>query len=72
MLLQGDSDKTVETALQQGSWGHPERGWAWGRRGDQPAPNVGKDSRQEEKGTTEDEMDGWWMTAVALYSCTFC
>lgn len=29
MLLQGDSDKTVGTALRQGSWGHPERGWAW-------------------------------------------
>ena len=22
-------------------------------------PDVGKDRRQEEKGTTEDEMDGW-------------
>lgn len=32
MLLQGDSDKTVGTALRQGSWGHPERGWAWGSR----------------------------------------
>ena len=30
------------------------------------APDAGKDSRQEEKGTTEDEMVGWHHDSVDM------
>ena len=35
-------------------WARDVKNWLFGKD-----PDAGKDSRQEEKGTTEDEMVGW-------------
>ena len=47
----GRTDAKAETPIL---WSSDEKNWLiW------KAPDAGKDWRQEKKGTTEDEMDGW-------------
>ena len=47
----GRTDAEAETAI---FWPHDAKNWLIGKD-----PDTGKDQRQEEKGTTEDEMVGW-------------
>ena len=50
-LFTGRTDAEAETPIL---WPHDAKNWLiW------KDPNAGKDWRQEEKGTTEDEMVGW-------------
>ena len=50
-ILIGRTDTEAETPLL---WPHDGKNWFTGKD-----PDAGKDWRQEEKGTTEDEMVGW-------------
>ena len=47
----GGTDAEAETPIQ---WPPDAKSWLTGKD-----PDAGKDGRQEEKGTTEDEMVGW-------------
>ena len=47
----GKTDAEAETAIL---WAPDVKNWLIGKD-----PDAGKDWRQEEKGTTEDEMVGW-------------
>ena len=47
----GKTDAEAETPIL---WPPDAKNWLTGK-----VPNAGKDWRQEEKGTTEDEMVGW-------------
>ena len=48
----GRTDAETETPIL---WPPDVKNWLTGK-----APDAGKDSRQDEKGTTEDEMVGWY------------
>ena len=50
-VLIGRTDAEAETPIL---WPHDAKNWLIGKN-----PDSGKDWRQEEKGTTEDEMVGW-------------
>ena len=56
----GRSDAEAETPIL---WSPDVKNWLIGK-----GPDAGKDRRQEEKGTTEDEMDGWhhWLNGHAF------
>ena len=50
-IFTGRTDAEVETPIL---WPHDVKNWLTGKD-----PDAGEDWRQEEKGTTEDEMVGW-------------
>ena len=50
-IFTGRPDAEAETPIP---WPHDAKSWLIGKD-----PDAGKDSRQEEKGTTEDKMVGW-------------
>ena len=50
-VFTGRTDAKAETPIL---WPPDAKNWLTGKD-----PDAGKDSRQEEKGTTEDEMAGW-------------
>ena len=56
----GRTDGEAETPIL---WPPDAKSWLIGKD-----PDAGKDWRQEEKGTTEDEMDGWyhWLYGMSL------
>ena len=56
----GKTDAEAETPIL---WPPDAKNWLTGK-----VPNAGKDWRQEEKGTTEDEMVGWhhWLNEHEL------
>ena len=51
-VFTGRTDVEAETPIL---WPHEAKSWLIGKD-----PDAGKDWRQEEKGTTEDEMVGWY------------
>ena len=50
-MFTGKTDAEAEIPIL---WPPDEKNWLFGKD-----PDAGKDCRQEEKGTTEDEMIGW-------------